>query len=120
MNQFECEWTRKSMGGAIATILGTVGMYFAGRMIGTGIDYLPHINEAVARCVEHISGLDISENIKGLAGIIGGVVGYLGSGELRDYKTHRNILYRAYPIMSVNTPPRKPISRIDCEIPFPK
>ena len=120
MKQFEYEWTRKSMGGTIATIIGTVGMYYAGRLIGKGIENIPYINEAVPQIIEHISGLDISGNIKGLAGIIGGVVGYLGSGELRDSKTQRNLLYRAYPIMSVNTPPRRPIPRIDCEIPFPK
>ena len=32
MKQFEYEWTRKSIGGAIATIMGTAGMYFAGRL----------------------------------------------------------------------------------------
>lgn len=59
---------------------GTLAMYGLGRLFGEGIDHIPYINGGISTVVNCVSGIDITNHIDGLIGILWGFWGLRESG----------------------------------------
>jgi hypothetical protein len=61
------------------SIFGGLSMYFLGRIVGTGLEYIPYVSEAF----NSFSGnnvYDLVGGVKGLLGILAGTYGFAKSG----------------------------------------
>jgi len=63
-----------------ASTVGGVAMYGLGSVAGEIVEYIPYLNEWIPTAVDYVSGIDVSENISGLVGLLGGVYGLMTSG----------------------------------------
>ncbi|PIN73767.1 hypothetical protein COV20_06120 [Candidatus Woesearchaeota archaeon CG10_big_fil_rev_8_21_14_0_10_45_16] len=66
---------------------GALAMYGIGRLVGEGVDHIPYLNEWIPAAVNYVSGIDVSGNIDGLMGLLGGLYGVRESGIKLDDET---------------------------------
>ena len=66
---------------------GAVMMYGLGRLVGEGMDHIPHINEWIPQAVDYVSGINVYGNLDGLVGLLGVISGFNKSGIRLGEKT---------------------------------
>jgi len=60
---------------ALDLSLGTAGAIFCwgiGSAVGEAMDHIPYISQWIPQAVDHISGINVKDNLNGLVGILGG------------------------------------------------
>ena len=73
-------------------IAGAFAFYWIGRGVGEGLDNLPYVNEWIPNFVNyHIPGIDITDKLDRIVGILGGVYGFIKT-KTDVHKYNPNIL----------------------------
>lgn len=72
-------------------------MYYAGRLVGHGLDHVPYVKEWIPDAINYISGINVHGNIQGLMGVLSGIHGLEKSGIELNQKSLKPERYCLYP-----------------------